>query len=110
MVKELFDNSDKGISANEAVEMIKNFFKAKFPSYLIKNENVHPPFWSIIYYSKDIEVKIEGDAGFSVVVCIDKKEYPLWQFDWNVSKATKTNRKNIEYVLNSLNEFLKEQK
>lgn len=107
MVEEYFDNSDIRILPKEAMNLIKNYFESNMPKYLLKNEYVHSPYWSILFSHNEINILIEGDVGFNVKISIENTDFPLWQFDRRVSNTTKTNSKNILFVLNTIKRFLR---
>ncbi len=109
MVEELFDNtSSNGILPKDAVNLIKQFFETNLSMCNLIEEYSHSPFWKVKYVYNDIEIEIEGDIGFNVEIIIDKKEYPLWQYNREVINATKTNSKNILFVLGVIGDFIKD--
>lgn len=108
MVEEYFDNSDIRIIPKEALSLIKNYFENHIPEYLLIKEYLHPPYWSILFSHNEINILIEGDVGFNVKISIGNSNFPLWQFDRRVSNTTKTNSKNILFVLNVIKSFIRE--
>ena len=108
MVEEQFDNSDYGIYSYEAIDIIKSFFNSNLPLFALINSYADSPYWGIKYSYKEIRISMEGDTGYSTTIIINGEEYPLWQYDRNVIKANKTNKKNILYALNVIKKFLSE--
>lgn len=108
MVEEYFDSSDIRILPKEAISLIKNYFKNNIPEFSLKKEFINSPYWSIAFSHKDINVLIEGDVGFNVQITIGNSDFPLWQFDRKVANTTKTNSKNIQFVLNTIKRFIQE--
>jgi hypothetical protein len=108
MVDQTFDNSDYGIHSYEAIELIKEFFHSHMPEFQLVNSYAESPFWGITYSSNSMKISILGDAGFSVTVAIEEKEFSLWQYDRTVNNAMKTNKTNILYQLRVLKRFFTE--
>jgi hypothetical protein len=108
MVDQTFDNSEYGIHSYEAIELIKDYFHSHMPEFQFVNSYTESPYWGITYSSKSIKISILGDAGFSVTVTIEEKDFPLWQYDRTVNSAMKTNKTNILYQLKVLNRFYTE--
>jgi hypothetical protein len=108
MVNTYFDDSPNRISPLEALNQVKDFFSERCPEYKITSENAAPPYWSIRLTNANIEIIIEGDVGFESKILIAGTSYPLWQFDRRVVNTTKTNSKNIEFVLETLLRFVSE--
>jgi hypothetical protein len=105
MVDDYFDNSDIRILPKEAIRLIKEYFNNNMPKYLLKNEYLHSPYWSIAFSNNEINILIEGDVGFNAKISIEKTDFPLWQFDRRVANTTKTNSKNILFVLDVIKVF-----
>ena len=108
MVEEYFDNSDIRILPKEALGLIKNYFEDNMSKYLLKKEYLHSPYWSIAFSNNEINILIEGDVGFDAKISIENIDFPLWQFDRRVANTTKTNSKNILFVLDTIKRLLQE--
>lgn len=107
MVEDYFDNSPIGISGAESLKLIKEYFNEYQKEFALSEENLHEPFWSISYSGNGLKICFEGDAGFATDIFIDGKKCPLFTFDRRVVNAAKTNKKNIQFVLGVLGDFLK---
>lgn len=89
--------------------LVIRFFKDNLPSFVLKKETAHGPYWGVTFVNEDIEVCIGGDVGFSVNVTIDKTEYHLWQYNRSVNNTMDTTEKNILFQLDILKKFLTEE-
>lgn len=94
---------------NENINFIIEYFKKNLPQFNLTSEFSNGPYWGIKFSNVEIEIVIEGDIGFGVEIIIESKKYPLWQYDKRVNEAMQTNQKNLQFQLDILKNFLKEE-
>ena len=90
-------------------EIIKNYFKNRFPQFVVIFETSYSMYWGVKLKYRVTEIDVSGDiGGFSVNVIIDNSKFPLWQYDRSVNDAMETSEVNIFYQLDVLRRFLTE--
>jgi hypothetical protein len=99
---------ESGMLPNEVVHFIKQYFNKELPMCNLLEDYAESPYWKVRYSCNDIEIEIEGDIGFNTNIIIDNKSNPIWQFNREVVNKTKTNSKNLAFVLEVIKDFLKD--
>ncbi len=93
---------------NEVVYFIKQYFSKELPMCNLLEDYAEAPYWKVRYSYNELEIEIEGDIGFNTNIIIDNKSNPIWQFNREVVNKTKTNSKNLAFVLGVIKDFLKD--
>ncbi len=102
------DESGYGISPEEAIPIIENFFKTKMTGFeLIDKYNSPNGYYGLKYSSKNTTVFVGSGRGYlESYISIDGDEISLKDYD-NKTKLIKTaNEKNICYTLEFIKNFL----
>jgi hypothetical protein len=90
----------EGGVVNNNIEVVKAILKKDLPERKINSENCYSMFWEITFSYKSLEAKISGDVGgFELLVTIEGKEFPIWQYDRSVIEKSKSSEENIRYQL-----------
>ncbi|MGB3586487.1 MAG: hypothetical protein WBA23_08110 [Tunicatimonas sp.] len=107
MVTEKDNNSDKSITPEQALNIIKAFCSENLPNFILIREYLTPPFWGINYTQNKIEVILEGDYALQAIIKISDTKYPLWQFNKELKNHHNITYENINLILNNIYNFLK---
>ncbi|MGQ1948764.1 hypothetical protein ACT3CD_16860 [Geofilum sp. OHC36d9] len=94
----------------ESVNIVENYFNENLAKQKLIDKGTHAGYWWLTYIDNEIKIHFDGDIGgvFNVIIYIEEQEYPLWQYDRRVLDASKTNSKNLTFVLGVVSEFLKD--
>jgi hypothetical protein len=103
-----FYDNNKALASQEAIDLIKNYFLAKLPSFIYVREYDDPHgYWGVIFTNEKCTVLIGSERGF-IDYCIEINELKvvLADFDSRVAFLKQTSKKNLLFLIDTIGRYL----
>jgi hypothetical protein len=103
-----FYDNNKGLSSQEALDLIKSYFLAQLPSFIYVREYDDPHgYWGVIFTNGKCTILIGSERGFiDYRIEVNEFKVVLSDFDNRVTFLEKTSKKNLLFLIETIGRYL----